>query len=144
RGATPTAAAAAVVPERTRLLAEVAARRADRRSRAPRCRQQLHAGPDGDRACPPVNKQIKHTRLVSRLGALLAQLSCMLTLLDINRALDRLGPLAFVPRTRPELAMYVSMAPSRPNRGRSEKNLARPPGRARSMSAQRRVEGGDT
>jgi hypothetical protein len=68
----------------------------------------------------------------------------MLTLLDINRALDRLGPLAFVPRTRPELAMYVSMAPSRPNRGRSEKNLARPPGRARSMSPQRSVEGGDT
>src|SRR5262245_9092480 len=68
----------------------------------------------------------------------------MLTLLDINRALDRLGPLAFVPRTRPELAMVVSMAPSRPNRGRSAKDLARPPGRARSMSPQRRVEGGDT
>jgi len=68
----------------------------------------------------------------------------MLTLIDINRALDRLGPLAFVPRTRPELAMYVFTAPSKPKRGRNEKNLARVPGRDLSVPAQRHVERGDT
>jgi hypothetical protein len=64
--------------------------------------------------------------------------------MDINRALDRLGPLAFVPRTRPELAMYVSTAPSKPKRGRNEKKLARVPGRALGVPAQRHLERGDT
>src|SRR5262249_50890805 len=78
------------------------------------------------------------------LARSLLSLSRMLTLVDINRALDRLGPLAFVPRTRPELAMYVSTAPSKPNRGRNEKKLARVAGRALGVPAQRHLERGDT
>lgn len=34
--------------------------------------------------------------------------ACMLTLADINRALDRLGPEALVPRTRWELPVHVA------------------------------------
>ena len=44
----------------------------------------------------------------------------MLTLMDINRALDRLGVEAFIPRTyRPRLAVVGAVAAPFPRRGRT-------------------------
>lgn len=67
----------------------------------------------------------------------------MLTLADINRALDQLGPGAFIPRTRRELAVDVAAGSVRLDRDRGRAVSAPPRGPAVVVLARWRLSRGD-